>query len=115
MGAVCALLVPGWLGIAPRWGAAGLSAASGFAGWIEFVLLRRSLAARIGPTGLPVSYLARLWLAAILGAAIGWGVRLALPPLGPILRGALVLPAFGVTYLGMVAALGIAIPGLRRR
>jgi len=41
-------------------------------------------------------------------------VKLALPPLDPIARGALVLGAFGVVYLGSVTLLGVQIPGLRR-
>ena len=115
LGYVCALLVPRWLGIPAEWGAAGLTATAGVAGWIEFALLRRSLNARIGPTGLRASYVVRLWTAAIVAAALAWGARLALPPLNPILRGAIVLPIFGAVYFGVAAAAGIPIPGLRRR
>jgi putative peptidoglycan lipid II flippase len=115
LGYVCAMWAPGWLHIPARWGAAGLTASAGVAGWIEFVLLRRSLNARIGPTGVPASHIARLWAGAIAGAALAWGARFALPPLAPIVRGAVVLPVFGAVYIGVVAAMGIPIPGLRRR
>ena len=60
-------------GMDPKLGAAGITVASGIAGWAEFVLLRRSLNRRIGHTGLPLPYAAKLWLGALLGAALGWG------------------------------------------
>ena len=61
-----------WLGVPALWGAAGLTASAGIAGWVEMLLLRRTLNRRIGHTGLPASYLARLWIAA--GSAAGVGV-----------------------------------------
>jgi putative peptidoglycan lipid II flippase len=115
LGYVCALILPPYLGIGPQWGAAGLTASAGVAGWIEFALLRSSLNGRIGATGVPASYIARLWGAAIAAAAVGWGVRLALPPLPTLVRGAVVLPVFGGAYFGAAAILGIRIPGLGRR
>jgi len=114
LGYVCALVVPGLVGIPLEWGAAGLTASAGVAGWIEFALLRRSLNTRIGRTGLPASYVARLWTAGVVSAALAWGARLALPPLDPVLRGVVVLPIFGGAYLALAAVMGIAIPGLRR-
>jgi putative peptidoglycan lipid II flippase len=115
LGYVCALIVPPWLGIAAIWGTAGLTASAGVAGWLEFALLRRSLNGRIGPTGLATSYVARLWTAGIAAAALAWGARMLLPPVSPILRGAVLLPIFGAAYLGVVAIAGVPIPGLRRR
>jgi putative peptidoglycan lipid II flippase len=114
LGYVCALIVPAKLGIAPIWGAAGLTASAGVAGWIEFALLRASLNARVGATGVKGSYLARLWLAAGVGAIAAWAVKLALPPLDPLLRGALVLPVFGAVFLGSARLCGVRIPGTRR-
>jgi putative peptidoglycan lipid II flippase len=115
LGSVCALVVPPYLGIAKQWGAAGLTASAGVAGWIEFALLRSSLNGRIGPTGLAASQVARLWTAGILSAAVAWGVRVILPPLGPLIRGGILLPLFGACYLGAAAVLGVPMPGLRRR
>src|SRR5918992_930253 len=43
--------LPGLIGVDARLGAAGITIASGVAGWAEFVLLRRSLNRRIGQTG----------------------------------------------------------------
>jgi putative peptidoglycan lipid II flippase len=115
LGYAWAILLPSRLGIAADWGAAGLTASAGVAGWIEFALLRASLNRRIGRTGLAASYAARLWTAAIAGAAMAWALRLALPPLDPLVRGAAVLPVFGAGFLGAAVLLGVPVPGLRRR
>jgi putative peptidoglycan lipid II flippase len=115
LGYLCALVLPPRLGLDPAWGAAGLTASAGVAGWIEFALLRANLNRRIGATGLRASYLTRLWVAGLAGAAIAWGVRLALPPIDALLRGAAVLPAFGAGYLAAALILRIPLPSLRRR
>src|SRR6185436_17016482 len=72
LGYVCAIPVPRWLGLDPLWGAAGLTASVGVAGWVEMLLLRRSLNRRIGPTGLAVTYVATVWTAAAVAAAAAW-------------------------------------------
>lgn len=105
LGTVAALYGPGLLDVDPRWGTAFLTATSGCAAWIEFLLLQRALNSRIGPTGLRAVELAKLWGIALLAGAIGWVVQQRLPTLGPIAAGALVLGAFGATYLGAAAAL----------
>ena len=69
----------------PAWGAAGLTASAGIAGWVEFALLRRTLNRRIGTTGLPVSLTARLWTSAARGGGrLGREARARDP--GPDLR-----------------------------
>jgi putative peptidoglycan lipid II flippase len=70
-----ALRVPGWLGIAARWGTTGLTLAAGIAGWTEFALLRRGLRARIGALPAVLPHLVRLWGCGIGAAAITWAVR----------------------------------------
>lgn len=107
LGYVCALPLPRYLGIDPKWGVVGLTGSASIAAWIEFVLLRRSLNRRIGRTGLPVSYLAKLWLGAIVGAGVGWGIKLLVGPLHPVPLAILVLNAFGLTYFGITALLGV--------
>ena len=79
LGYVSAFWLPGPLGLAPRWGAAGLTASAGIAGWVEMLMLRRTMNRRIGPTGLPAAYVAKLWTAAAAGAAVAWGIKIALP------------------------------------
>lgn len=107
LGFLFALYLPSWLGVPPMWGTAGLTASAGIAGWIEFALLRHSLNRRIGDTGLPASRMTLLWAAALAAAAIAVGVKLIIPWSDPLIRGALILPAFGVTYLACTALLGI--------
>jgi putative peptidoglycan lipid II flippase len=111
LGYVCAINLPPALGIAREWGAAGLTASAGVAGWIEFALLRASLNRRIGHTGLAAGYVARLWTSGVAGAAAAWGVKLLLPPLEPLIRGALVLPVFGAVYLATALLLRVPIKG----
>ena len=107
LGYLCALVIPPRIGVPAMWGTAGLTGSAGLAGWIEFALLRNSLNRRIGPTGLSFSRMAVLWGSAVAGAAVAWGVRLAIPWTDPLVRGALILPAFGATYLACTAALGV--------
>ena len=108
LGYLAALHVPGMLGIAARWGAAGITLASGVAAWIELVLLRRALSNRIGAAPGSTGHLLRLWVAAGAAAAAGWGIRLALPlGLHPVLSGAAILGVFGVFYFVLAAALGV--------
>ncbi len=98
---------PGLLGIDPRWGAAGLTASSGLAAWVEFAILRRRLARRLGPVGLPSGRLVRLWTLAVGGLAAGWGVLVLAPALPVVPRALLSLGAFGLVYLGGAAGAGI--------
>ena len=83
LGYLCSQPLPGLLGIDPLWGVAGLTASAGFAGWVEFTLLRRGMNQKIGHSEFPAAYFARLWMAAIIGAAVAWGVKLALHPQRP--------------------------------
>ena len=107
LGYVFAFWLPGPLGVAPRWGAAGLTASAGIAGWAEMLMLRRTMNRRIGPTGLPASYTARLWAAAAAGAAVAWGVKIILRPVHPVVDGIVILGAYGLVFFAATLALGI--------
>jgi putative peptidoglycan lipid II flippase len=107
LGYLAALPLPRLLGIDPRWGAAGLTASAGVAGWVEFVLLRAALNRRIGPTGLPVALTARLWGAAAAGAGAAWGLRMVVPVSGPIVTAVLLLTVYGGVYFFLTDRLGI--------
>jgi putative peptidoglycan lipid II flippase len=107
LGYLFAIPLPHLIGIDPKWGAAGLTASAGVAGWIEFALLRRSLNRRIGRTGLPTIYIGKLWVGAFAGAAVGWAIKLVLPPLHPIIVAGLVLLPYGLIYFGVTALLKI--------
>src|SRR4029453_311179 len=89
------------------WGTAGLTASAGVSGWVEFLLLRRTLNKRLGHTGLPASLTMRLWTAAALGAAVAWGVKLLSPIDHPIVAAAMVLTPYGLIYLGLTVAFGV--------
>ena len=104
---VFAIHIPGWFNVSPIWGAAGLTASSGIAGWFEMVLLRRTLNARIGKTGLPPGFVLKLAVAAIAGAAVAWIVKLGLPTLHPVFTAIAVLGAYGLVYFGVTATLRV--------
>ena len=107
LGYSCAVLLPPALGFETRWGAAGLTAASGLAGWIEFYLLRRTLNRRIGRTGLAASYMSKLWLAAVPCAAVGWGLKFLTGALHPVFLAATVLLPYGLLYFAATYLLHI--------
>ena len=102
-----ALRLPGLLVVGPEWGAAGLTASAGIAGWVEFVLLRRRLGERIGSTGLPTGLLPRLWASALAGAAVGWLALEYLPALHPVPAAVIILGGYGATYLLATRLLGV--------
>ncbi len=102
LGYLSAIPLPHLIGIDPKWGVAGLTASAGVSGWIEFLLLRRALAMRIGRDSTGAIYLMRLWGAAIAGAAVAWAIKL---PLGsahhPVVVALATLVPFGAVYLGL--------------
>ena len=108
LGYVCAIQLPGLIGIPSKWGAAGLTASAGVAGWIEFALLRRTLNKWIGRTGLHFVYVAKLWLAAIIAAAIGGAIEIALGSHHPLIVAILVLGPYGVAYFAITYALKVS-------
>jgi putative peptidoglycan lipid II flippase len=107
LGYVSAFKLPPLLGLDLKWGTAGLTASAGVAGWIEFLLLRRGIAARLGPTGIAASTLARLWGSAVAAAAIAWSAKLVVGTTHPLVTAAAVLIPYGVTYLAMTLLLGV--------
>jgi putative peptidoglycan lipid II flippase len=107
LGYFFAIPLPRLLGIAPTWGAAGLTTSAGIAGLVEMLLLRTRMNARIGRTSLAFGYTLRLWVAALIAAAAAWGVKLAAPWPGPIAAGAVVIGAYGLVYFGTTLALRV--------
>ena len=107
LGYLCALPLPPLLNLSPRWGVVGLTASAGICGWLELALLRNSLKARIGETGLPLSFASRLWVAAGAGAAAGWGGKWMMNPNHPVLLAIVSLGLYGIVYFGIAAIFGI--------
>ena len=105
LGYLFAIPLPRWLGLPAVWGAAGLTASAGIAGWVEMLLLRRTLNQRIGQTGLPASFTAKLWAAAIVAAAAAWAIKLAVPSPHPVVAAVLVLGPYGAIFFAATFAM----------
>ena len=98
LGYLFAIPLPPMLGIDPRWGAAGLTASAGIAGWVEFSFLRSRLNRRIGHTGLPRSFVGLLWISAAVASVVAYAIHRALPSGQRFVLAAVVLGAFGLIY-----------------
>lgn len=125
---VCVVRLPSILGMSREIGGMGITATTGLAAWVEFLLLRRQLARRIGPTGLGALAAAKLWGCAAISGAIALAIKMGLvrafgaaqlgpqhwesnllpaPEMPAVLTGALVLGSYGVVYFALTALLRI--------
>ena len=93
IGVLLALVLPRAFGLDRLWGVAGLTVASSAGALVEFLLLRRALARRVGAPERDPSRLGKLWLAALGAAAAAWLLRV----------------PFGGAHVGLVAALLITV------
>jgi putative peptidoglycan lipid II flippase len=107
LGFLCSVPLPALLGIELKWGAVGLTVSAGFSAWVEFALLRRGLAARIGATHFAPWYLAKLWGAAVAAGAAGFALWRLVSGLGPVSTGAVVLVPYALLYGGITLALRV--------
>ena len=107
LGYFSALHLPALLGVSSRLGVAGLTASAGVSGWLEFILLRRSLGRRIGKTRIDYSYMFLLWLSSIGAATLAWAVKLTIHTGAPVLAGIAILGTYGVMYFAIAFALRI--------
>jgi putative peptidoglycan lipid II flippase len=117
----------GWLMVLPlrhalgydaMWGAFGLTASASLAAWIEWALLRRWLAIRLGgvPSArkLALGALLSALLAGALGRGAGWAASALHAPIWLAALGA--IATFGAIYLGTMALAGVPeITALLRR
>jgi putative peptidoglycan lipid II flippase len=99
------------IGIEARWGVAGITVASGLCAWVEFALLRRSLARRIGRIDSLLAYTLRLWAAAGFAAALALAIKYRVAGMHPVPAAAFILVPYGLTYFA--AALVLKIPEAR--
>ncbi|RDS80900.1 murein biosynthesis integral membrane protein MurJ [Dyella monticola] len=109
LGLGSALLGPRMLGIPLQWGAVGLTASAGVAGWIEFHLLRRKMNKMLGATGVALPMMIKLWGAAILAALAACSIEHYLPPYGPIGTALVVLSTYGIAYFAITFLLHVAV------
>ncbi|MEZ4400638.1 MAG: murein biosynthesis integral membrane protein MurJ [Kofleriaceae bacterium] len=98
-------------GYAPVWGAFGLTASGGVAAWVEYELLRRWLARRIGGVPVPVALGLGALGAAVVAGAAAWLAVHAIAPRGVLRAAAIALPIYGGLYLWAMAA--FRVPELR--
>lgn len=93
------------LGYPPEWGAFALTASAGFAAWIEFLLLRHWLDARIGRVVMPTRLGFAALAAAALAAAIGYLLSGALRQLGCAtwVCSIAAIASFALVYIGITA------------
>jgi putative peptidoglycan lipid II flippase len=112
LGYLCAIPIPPILGIAQKWGVAGLTVSAGVAGWVEFAMLRFALNRRVGWTGLARSYLAQLWALAIGAAGIAFILKIEMNGFGPRVGGLVVLAVYGGLYL--LGAWALSMPELKQ-
>jgi len=97
-------------GYSVTWGAFGLTASAGFAAWIEFLLLKRWLARRIGPVPVPVRLGLGALAAALAAGAIGYGAGTLAAHAGAHtwLAAAIAIAAFGAAYFAIAIAARIS-------
>jgi len=107
LGWAIALPIRQRLGWPPVYGAAGLTASAGVAGWVEFWLLRRGLVRRIGRVPIGGQKTALAWAAAVLAGAGGFALHRLAPIQQPVVAGIVVLGVYGSLYLGAAAAFGL--------
>ena len=94
-------------GIEAAWGAPGLALAGSLAGWLEFLLLRRSLCRVVGRAVSDAGLLARLWGAAAVAAAGAWGVLRLVYQRPPILVFVVVMGCYAAIYVASTHLMGI--------
>lgn len=119
LGYLAALPLPRLLGIEPRWGVAGLTISAGIASWVEFTLLQRGIRRRIGQVGVPIAFLAQVWVAALIAAAAARGILMVIGHRGPIVLAVIVLSVYGILFFGVSTLLKLpesqAMLGILRR
>ncbi len=89
-------------------GPVGLAFGAAVGAWLEWTLLRGRLARRIGVVGTGGAQLVRMFGAALAAAAVAHAVRIAVSSLHPVPLAAVVAATFGVVYLSVARALGLA-------
>jgi len=87
-------------------GPLGLAAGAAIGAWVEWALLKRALAVRVGGVGAGSGTLARM-LAAALAAAAGAYAAGRFLTSSYLIDAAIVAAVFGAIYLGVAAALGL--------
>jgi putative peptidoglycan lipid II flippase len=64
-------------------------------------LLQRGIRRRIGQVGVPLAFLAQVWFAALVAAAVSRSLLHTLGPRGPILLAVIVLGVYGIVFFAV--------------
>jgi putative peptidoglycan lipid II flippase len=88
-------------------GPLGLALGAALGAWVEWLLLRRALAASLGRVGAGAPALARMFAAALLAAVAGYFTRRWLVGMYESLAALIVAAVFGAVYLAAARALGL--------
>jgi putative peptidoglycan lipid II flippase len=88
-------------------GPLGLALGAALGAWVEWALLKRALAARLGNVGAGATPLARMFAAALVAAACAFGASRAATSLPALLETALVTAVFGSIYFVVAGLLGL--------
>jgi putative peptidoglycan lipid II flippase len=107
LGYLFAIHLPGWLGLSPRWGAAGLTASAGIAAWVEFTLLRRAVQQRIGVVPFDRRNVLLVYIAALLAAAAGWATWHFAAGVPRFVASVATVAVYGVVYLAATVAMRV--------
>lgn len=108
LGLFAAVKLPALAGYAKIYGTVGLAGASGLAGWLEYILLKSRLEARIGKIRPSARAQNRAAFAAGLAGVMAFSVKIALVDFNrPIVSAVVVLGSFGAIYFIVGALLGI--------
>lgn len=106
-GILLAIYAPSRLGLAQSWGIVGITLASSLGGWIEYLLLRKSLRERIGRAEIKGMLLLKLLIAASIAGAVGWVSLRIFSHFLPIIRAIFVFLPFGIVYFALTALMGV--------
>ncbi len=107
LGFLCAVPLPGLIGVEARYGAVGLTASAGFSAWIEYLLLTRAITGVIGKPRLSGKYVAKLWVAAVIAAFAGWAIVIATHAWRPFIHASLAVAVYCAVYGGVTLAMKI--------
>ena len=94
-----------WLDWPAAYSAASLTASAGFAGWIEFLLIKRAMTRRIGKVSMGGQEAVRCWIAAIAAAAAAFAVKQSVQAIQPFIGRLFVL----LVYAGLYGSLTLAL------
>lgn len=109
LGATGVVFVTRFTNVDPRYAIFALTGGSGIAAWVEYQLLRRNIAGRVGPTGVPPRRMAILWALAVLAGLLAYGTRMVVLAQGggALVQAIAAVAVYGAAYLGAARLLGV--------